>query len=185
MSEQYTFENGPNCRGRGSIEDGRSLDQVEIRKQYPLAGHWSRNLETTLAITAVEGATTVVFRSSRVVYLTPGESVEVPAGQWYAYVAHGVVNTVDGWSQLELTGTPPFSGEQYEVRPEEEVLIFETLTTRLEKSAEELLTDDDVAFLAECFEWDEKLNYVYARLIEEGFDPDEVLVDAGVLEGSA
>lgn len=44
------------------------------------------------------------------------------------------------------------------------------------------LDNDDKEFIDEIYDLEERLNYIYGRLIEEGKDPDEILQQYGVLE---
>ena len=44
---------------------------------------------------------------------------------------------------------------------------------------------DDAVFLDEMDDEDERIGYVYGRLLEQGEDPDEVLLENGVIEDEA
>ncbi len=52
----------------------------------------------------------------------------------------------------------------------------------LKNIAAEYLDADDAAFLDELDDEDERISYVYGRLLEQGEDPDEVLQQNGVIE---
>lgn len=123
VGKRYTFDNGPNCKGHGVVfgdADGSltSFDVVELTGQYPEREHWSRNRFTKLAVRALRGNVSVVFRGEpTVVKVLDEERFEIPAKTWYAYVVHGSLNgdATTASAEVELIGDPAFDSDQYEV----------------------------------------------------------------------
>ena len=48
----------------------------------------------------------------------------------------------------------------------------------------EFLGTDDEEFVAEMDDYDEQLGYLYGRLLEQGYDPEEVLSAAKLTEAT-
>lgn len=55
----------------------------------------------------------------------------------------------------------------------------------LKQLTAEYLDADDAAFLDELDTEEERISYVYGRLLELGEDPEEVLIETGVIEREA
>lgn len=133
-SDTYTFENGPNCKGKGTIfgdgETGYSFDMVELRQNYPEIGTWARNNETAFNVMIIKGAVALVIQRAngdfeRVELDSTIETPEIPhtftipAGEKYRWEsATGKTpgnDPDDEWAEIALIGNPPFHGGQYEL----------------------------------------------------------------------
>lgn len=182
------IQNGETCTVTGVYthpEGMYELEIVAVRGRYPDVADdemtWARNTESRLTVRTLKGIGAIAIRGVgeyTLVERIPREgeqtAVDIPAGTYYAWMSKN-----GGEFSAIAISDPVVDEEKHEVKTESEILREEGMA----QLALEHLTQDDKDFLQDLDE-EERVGYVYGRLLEEGEDPDEILIKFGVIEGS-
>ena len=103
------FTNSDTCHGVAFAANAPlDLAEIEISGRYPERG-WARNLESHEMVRVLRGAGSLTLRDGEVIALAEGDTVHVPAGDWFAW---------NGDMTVLMACSPAFDSKQYEIKEE-------------------------------------------------------------------
>lgn len=132
LSRSYEFDNGPHCKGYGSVHgmgaESYGHDVITILDgEYPEPGEWARNRESSESVVVMRGRGGVAIRGVGYLELDASAPVEaqkravtIAPGQWFRW------STPKGEEMvISMLTQPAFDSDQYDVLSEEMVASME------------------------------------------------------------